>query len=46
MRAGRNQKTAETMMATIYGDDFDDDLDGFSDSDFIYGYDGDDLIYG
>ncbi len=33
-------------MATIYGDDFDDDIDGFSDSDFIYGYDGDDLIYG
>lgn len=33
-------------MATIYGDDFDDDIDGFDTSDIIYGYDGDDLIYG
>jgi Ca2+-binding RTX toxin-like protein len=33
-------------MATIYGDDFNDDIDGFDTSDIIYGYDGDDLIYG
>jgi len=33
-------------MATIYGDDFEDDIDGYSTSDIIYGYDGDDLIYG
>jgi Ca2+-binding RTX toxin-like protein len=32
-------------MATIYGDDFDDDIDGFDTSDIIYGYDGDDLIF-
>jgi Ca2+-binding RTX toxin-like protein len=33
-------------MATIYGDDFDDDIDGYSTSDIIYGYDGDNLLYG
>jgi Ca2+-binding RTX toxin-like protein len=33
-------------MATIYGDDFDDDIEGFYTSDVIYGYDGDDLIDG
>jgi Ca2+-binding RTX toxin-like protein len=33
-------------MATIYGDDFNDDIDGFDTSDLIYGYDGDDLIFG
>ena len=33
-------------MATIYGDDFDDDLDGFDTSDIIYGYSGNDLLYG
>ncbi|MBJ6125746.1 calcium-binding protein [Microvirga splendida] len=33
-------------MATIYGDDFDDDIEAFDTSDIIYGYDGDDLIYG
>jgi hypothetical protein len=33
-------------MATIYGDDFDDDIDGFDTSDIIYGYDGNDLLFG
>ncbi|WP_052002870.1 hypothetical protein [Microvirga sp. BSC39] len=33
-------------MATIYGDDFDDIIDGFYTSDIIYGYAGDDLLYG
>jgi Ca2+-binding RTX toxin-like protein len=33
-------------MATIYGDDFNDDIDGFDTSDIIYGYAGDDLLYG
>jgi Ca2+-binding RTX toxin-like protein len=46
MREARQQKTAETTMATIYGDDFNDDIDGFDTSDIIYGYDGDDLIFG
>jgi Ca2+-binding RTX toxin-like protein len=45
MKAARQQKIAETTMATIYGDDFDDDIDGFDTSDIIYGYDGDDLIF-
>jgi Ca2+-binding RTX toxin-like protein len=33
-------------MATILGDDFDDDIEGDYTSDIIYGYDGDDLLYG
>ncbi|WP_230530775.1 calcium-binding protein [Microvirga roseola] len=33
-------------MARIYGDDWDNDIDGSDYSDIIYGYDGDDLIYG
>jgi Ca2+-binding RTX toxin-like protein len=33
-------------MVTIYGDDFNDDIDGFDTLDIIYGYDGDDLLYG
>jgi Ca2+-binding RTX toxin-like protein len=33
-------------MATIHGDDFEDDIDGFSGADIIYGYDGDNLLYG
>jgi Ca2+-binding RTX toxin-like protein len=46
MRSAGEHKTEEATMAKIYGDDFDDDIDGFSSSDIIYGYDGDDLIYG
>jgi len=46
MREAQQQKTGETTMAAIYGDDFDDDIDGFDTLDIIYGYDGDDLIYG
>jgi Ca2+-binding RTX toxin-like protein len=46
MKAARQQKTAETTMATIYGVDFNDEIDGFYTSDIIYGYDGDDLLYG
>jgi Ca2+-binding RTX toxin-like protein len=34
------------MMPTIYGDDFNDDIDGFDTSDIIYGYSGDDRIDG
>ena len=33
-------------MATIYGDDFNDIIDGFDTSDIIYGYSGNDLIDG
>ncbi|MEE1655085.1 calcium-binding protein [Microvirga sp. CF3062] len=33
-------------MAAIYGDDFDETIEGFDSSDTIYGYDGNNLIYG